>query len=311
MIARHVLLLVGPGQSNEYGAGEEPDYNITAGCPVRDPGYPNGTTTRSMWPRVAALAGQNGTWLAVWNGAVGSTSGADTWCGRCRVWFAGIVVYGGSYILHGGSVYKCTATTGGVPIACTVAPAAGVGADGATWVLARVAIAEDTDGHVYDMSSALFDPLGYFANTVAGVAAYSNAAWDLMIGIISIGQGDKTMGVTRAQYAQAMQNAALKLLSAGLDRVYIGFTCYGATAGLTAWYDAHLVPGRDDALAALSGNAGVRAGANLYAELGTLPVSPALRETPGLKPDLLHMNNSALALASQAWADALIADGAI
>lgn len=311
MTTKRVLMLVGPGQSNTAGAGDEPDANMAAGCPVRDPVGPNGSALRSMWPRLAALAGQHGTWLSIWNGAVGSTSGADTWCGRCRAWFSGIVVYNGSYILSGGNVYKCTATTGSVPIACTVAPAVGTGADGATWVLSRAAVAEDTDGHVYDMSSALFDPMGYFANTTAGIAAHSNATWDLKIGLISIGQGDKTMGVTLAQYSQAMQNAALKLIAAGLDRVYIGFTCYGATAGLTAWYDTHLVPGRDDALAALSGNAKVRAGANLYAALGTLPVTPALRETPGLKSDNLHMNNAALALASQAWADVLIADGAI
>lgn len=307
---KNVLVVVGPGQSNETGTSEEPHYAAGLGCPLRDPVLPNGIAgSRSMWPLLAELAGQRGVWLNVRNHGVGATSCAVTWCGMARTWVSGQIHGPGSYAIRAGSVYKATVTPAGTLAASTVAPAVGAQADGFTWALARAVTAEDTDGHVYDRTSALFDPNGYLAGCAASFAAA--VGYDLKVSLISIGQTDKSYSVTRAQYGTALQNAVAYLLAAGADKVALGFTCYGATAGMSAWYDAELTPGRDDALAALAGDSRVFAGANLYTTLGVLPVNPANRETAGLRADQLHMNNAALALASRAWFDNLVVNGII
>lgn len=305
-MTKRVLLIIGPGQSNEVGSGEEPDCNSGIGAPVRDPCTPNGRAATSMWPYLAELAGNQNVWLGVRNHAFGATAAADSWVGRCRSWISGQIVTRGSYSLNGGNIFKCASAAGNV-YTSTAAPAAGTGADGVTWTLARVASAEDVDGAVYTSSSALFDPNGYLAACAASLS--SAVGWDIKCCLISIGQSDKTLSVSRSQYSTALINATNYLIGSGADKVAIGFTCYGAAAGLTAWYDSDLVPGWGDAIASFTGNSKVFAGANLYQLLGALPVSPAVKTTPGLKSDQLHMNNSAYALASQAWASNLIANG--
>lgn len=291
------------GQSNESGSGDEPMSNTGLGAPLRDL-FGSG----SMWPRLSQLAGDIGVWLGVSNTAQGGTSATDGWCGRCRAWQSGMIVTRGSYALSGGTVYKCQLAAGLVS-ASTVTPAAGTGADSVPWIVARTATVEDVDGYVYASGSALFDPNGYLAACGNGIGNAAPASWDLRGALISIGQGDRTVGTTRAQYAAALTNATQYLLTRGAQFVAVGFTCYGATAGLTAWYDAELVPGRADALAAMAGDKRVFAGANIYAELGVLPVSPANKATPGLKSDQLHMNNAALVLAADLWENNLVANG--
>lgn len=304
---KRVLIVVGPGQSNEAGSGEEVDCNDGYGAPLRDPCGPNGSSaTRSLWPELARLAGNRVVWLGVRNHAVSATNAADSWVGRCRAWASSMIVGRGSYVLYLGNVFKCAIAASTVSVS-TTAPAVGTGADSIPWTLARVAIAEDVDGAVYTSSSALFDPNGYLATCAASFSAA--VGWDTKLALISIGQGDKTLSVSRAQYANALKNATSYLLANGADKVAIGFTCTGNTAGLTAWYDSDLVPGWSDALAYFASDPRVITGANIYAVMPSLPTSPAIKTTPGIKADFLHMNNAAMAIASSAWNDALVTAG--
>lgn len=245
-------------------------------------------------------------WLGVRNHSVGSTGAADSWVGRCRTWASGMLVGRGSYVVSGGNVFKCAIAEGTVATSTTT-PAVGTGADSVAWTLARAATTEDTDRRIYANGSALFDPNGYLAGCAASIA--SAVGWDSIISCISIGQSDRTLSVSRAEYAAALRNASAYLLAAGATKVAIGFTCTGNEVGLTSWYDSDLVPGRADALAALAGDPRVIAGANLYAVMPSLPTIPADKTTPGLKSDNLHLNNAALAIGSQAWRDALHAAG--
>jgi hypothetical protein len=297
---KRVLLVVGGAQSNELGSGDtaRPTISGPYGNPIKDPIAPNGSTAGSMWPTLAGLAGQRGVWLCVHNAAVGSTSIVDSWVGGCRAWASSMIVTRGSYALSGGGMWRCALAAGAVS-ASTVAPTGTTdttGADSVPWIYLGTPTAGDVDGAVFASGSARFDPNGYCA---AAAAALSRPGFDVKVSYQSIGQGDKTLSTSRGRYSQGLQNYALYMMSQGADLAMIGFTCWGNTAGLTAYYDSTLVPGWRDALAALAGNPKVVAGANLYEELGTLPLVGQNETTPGVfSADNLHMNNQALKLAA-------------
>jgi hypothetical protein len=108
-ISKRIFLAIGPGQSNENGSGQTPDYNHAFGCPLHAPVAPLGNVTRrSAWPRLAEIMGKRGVWTNVYNAAVGSTSIIHCWTGVLRTWVAGMQVQPGTYVLNGGNVYKCT-----------------------------------------------------------------------------------------------------------------------------------------------------------------------------------------------------------
>lgn len=299
MIRRHANII---GQSNECGSGVVVDFTPSCGYPLRDPVRPNGSTKRSMWPYLSELIGRTGSILNIYNSAVGATSAAHSWNGYIRTWQLGVLIITGSYVLSGGKTWKATAVSNTIN-ASTVVPAAGAQADGITWQDLGVSLTTDIVG-LCTLENPRFDPNGYVAFAFSG----SNAAvgYDEKWCFISIGQGDKTMSVVAADYAQALINLTNYMLNRGI-KVALGFTCSGNSAGLEAWYQSELLPGYANALSAFEGNKNVIRGANLRQALGILPTNPS--SGPGVQSDLLHMNDPAYALASEAWRDALISAG--
>lgn len=290
------------GQSNEQGYGVVTDFTPAYGFPMRDPVAPNGTTKRSMWPYLSDLMGRRGTWLQVYNTAIGASSIAHSWCGYIRTWVSDIRIILGSYCLSGGKTWKATALSSTV-IDSTSTPAAGLQADGVTWSDLGTSTATDTVG-VLGPTHARFDPNGYIAAAYAGLSG--STGFDEKWAFISFGQTDRTMSTTAADFSQAIQNVTNYMLTRSV-KVAIGFTCYDAESGAEAYFQANLLPGLATAQAAYSGNANVIAGANLRTALGVLTVSPS--GGAGLQSDNLHMNDAAYALASEAWRDALVAGG--
>lgn len=297
------------GQSNEQGFGEVGNVNVGFGAPSRDPVAPNGQTAkRSMWPYLAQLMGARGTWLSVYNTAVGSTSIAESWTGHCRTWASGMSVIAGSYVLSDGKLWRVTNDGSAAQYTCTVAPTGTANvttADVPTnipWTYIGSPGAADVDGHVYSDGETHFDPLGYMAAMAEGLssAVGYNEKWVFL----SIGQGDASLETSRTVYGQGIISAVNYALSSGADKVFIGFTCY---SGADAWYTSDLLPGRQDALDYFANDSRVKEGANLREALGVLDVSPALPTTPGLQADGAHMNDAAYDLASEAWRDAICA----
>jgi hypothetical protein len=309
MPSKRVLVVAGaPGQSNELGSGVWVSQTASFGCPLKDGVAPNGGGSRSMWPLFSEKMGLQGVWTEVINSGVGSTSAAKSWTGQVLTWVSGMTVTRGSYVLSGGSLWRCTLAAG-TASASTNAPtgtADVTGADSVPWVYLGAPLSYEVNGYVLKDGDTHFDPNGYFASALTAANARTGTYAEKWV-LVSIGQGDKTVGTVRADYKQALINSTNYWLSRGF-KVALGFTCYGATSGLDAWYTSDLLPGYADALNYFSGNANVKAGANLRSALGVLPTTPA-QGTPGVKSDLLHMNDEALALASEAWATALTAAG--
>ncbi len=287
------------GQSNELGSAEGPIISGPFGNPLKDPIGPN-NGPGSRWPHLAGLMGQRGVWLSVHNSAVGSTSIVDSWVGGCRAWANNMIVTRGSYLLSSGGFWRCNLAAGSV--AASTAQPTGTsnvtGADSIPWVYVGLPTVEDVDGAVYAMGSARFDPNGYCA---AAVAAFAAPGFDIKAAYIAIGQGDKTLTTSQARFAKGLQNAAAHAIASGADRVLMGFTCWGKTAGLTAYYDSTLVPGWQDALAALQAQfpGKVYRASNLYAELplstrievaGTTGAGGGVGVPGILTTDKLHMN---------------------
>lgn len=233
---------------------------------------------------------RRGHWLAVVNTAIGSTSLCDSWVGRCRSWSNGMTVTRGSYILSSGGIWRCNAALGTAP-SSTVAPtgtADTTGADSVPWIYVGIPNAEDVANAVYAFGSARYDPNGYIA---AAAAISARPGYDARGVLVSIGQGDHTVGSTRAQYAQAMVNVATHLTGLGLV-CWLGMTCYMAgVAARETTFQTVLLPGREDALAALSGNPLVRRGADLRTALGVL-VAPSADNVIGLQADELHLTSA-------------------
>jgi len=298
------------GQSNEQGSGGMPDANTYLGAPLRDPVAPMGQTMRSMWPRLAGRLATRGIWLDVQNTAVGGAGACPTWAGFVRQWASGIFVPWGSYVRSAdGGLWRANLTPG-VAASSTTQPSgtSNVTLDTIPWVYVGVATAADADRSVYAYGSPRFDPAGYVAQ-MYGYAQAASLVYDEVWLIVSIGQGDRSVGAVRSEYAAALKNVIDRMLPV-VSKVFVGMTCYAATAGSDQWYTDHLLPGRLDVLEALKGNPKVFPGANLRESLGVLPVTPASQFTPGLKSDQLHMDNAAYALASDAWYDNLISVGA-
>jgi hypothetical protein len=300
------VLICSEGQSNELGPGGDVNARVGYGHGLVEPTRPNGAGN-SWWPYLVDLMARRGVVAHVYNAAVGGTSICNYWVGCCRTFVSGMVVNAGSYVLSGGKVWKCTdpdttdTSSGGV---ATVTPSGSVGADNVQWQDLGEPTAEDVAGAVYAEGSPRFDPNGALAGIVAGTL--NLPGYDVKLVTVSFGQGDKTMASTAAMFSQAYRNVAAYFTSRGY-KVALGFTCYGATSGLDAWYSAELLPGRLAALSALSSNPNVFPGANLRESLGVLTVTPT--SGPGLQADELHMNAIAMSLAATAWDSALRSAG--
>jgi hypothetical protein len=282
------------GQSNEQGPGPSTSISsvMGAGAPSVDPIGPQGAFN-SPWPHLAKMAAARGHWYAFRNHARGSTALTDLWVGRCRAYAFGMNLCTGAYVLDGGNIYKAVGAIGTI-YSLNVAPSAGVGASGlSSWTNLGAAQAGDTDGAIYAEGSARFDPNGLIAaiNTDLGL----QVGYDRKAVFVSIGQSDKTVISTSAQYSAAMQSVANYFKSRGIY-VFLGFTCYAAS--VDAWYTSDLLPGRAAALAAQTGPL-VMAGADLRTALGVLATTPATGI--GLQADAIHMNADGMLAAGRAW----------
>ncbi len=273
-MAKYLLTVI--GQSNEIGAGPSGSRGRTSGFAAP---YLDKTSLRSWWPSCVQACGKRDVWLDVANNAVGATSLCDSWVGRCRTWAANMVVIRGSYVLANGGLWRCDLAVSAAG-ASTVAPtgtSSVTGGDAIPWVYVGVPGAGDTDGTVYARTSPRYDPLGYIATALASLD--NRPGFDAKGAYISIGQGDLTVSSTVSQYTQAMVTLAGHITS-------LGHTCFlGVTVGMSgadsvvrAARDTHMVntiwAGRDAALASLSGNPLVKAGANLRQAIG-VPASTA------------------------------------
>jgi len=292
------------GQSNEGGPGPSSAITRTSYGPACvDPIAPQGGYN-TWWPRVVDLAAKRGVQFDVYNAARGTTNLCDVWVGRCRSYSSSMVVAHGSYVLDAGNLYKAVGAFGSV-YTLNVAPSAGVGTSGlSSWTNLGAAQSGDLPNTIYTSGSARFDPNGLMAAIVS--ATQTRPGYTAKLLAISIGQTDKTLSSSRAEYGAALIASAQYFTAAGYV-VLIGMTCYGATAGLDAWYSSDLLPGRSDALAALSGNPSVRIGANLRDALGVLTVSPT--SGIGLQSDSLHLNEAGMFAAAPYWDAALSAAG--
>lgn len=257
------------GQSNELGSGPTGSQSRVGGV-----GAPHiDKNQRGWWSACIEAMGRRGVWLDVANTAVGSTSLCDSWVGRCRAWASGMAVLRGSYVLSDGGLWRCNVAAG-VAGSSTVAPA-GVadttGADAIPWVYVGVPSGEDTDGAVYSLGSARYDPSGYIATAVS--ALENRPGYEAKGIYVSIGQGDHTVSSTRTQYGTAMQAVAAHAVSLGYH-CWLGVTCgmSGADAPTISLRDATMTgviqAGQQDAIAELSASAMVHAGADLRDALG-------------------------------------------
>lgn len=309
------LSLAWIGQSNESGSSDIPDYTIGGvGSPQRDSITATGLTsvtpaTNSSWHcRLSRLLGERGVWLDTINTARGTTSITQHWCGQYVGWGA-TTTYGlGAYMVAAGKVYKLTAIAAAAMIGSSSGteptwPGAGTVVDGdLTWTYQRAATGADVIGTVLTESNPLFDPNGYFAAISTSLAA--RAVGDKAVAI-SIGQTDKTLNTTQAQF-QAGYESAIAWARARGWKVLVGFTCNGTTTGLNAWLSGTGQPAKTAALATYAGDSQVLAGADLLAALGAIGVSTV---GIGLRADQLHLNSFGRDAAAAAWSQALQAAG--
>lgn len=270
-------LSVAIGQSNELGSGPAGSRARTAGA-----GAPHlDVSQHSWWPATIEAMARRGHWLAVIHStAIGATSLCDSWVGRCRTWASSMIVVRGSYVLSGGGLWRCGLAPS-TASASTVAPtgtADTTGADSVPWTYLGAPGSGDTNGAVYAQGSPRYDPNGYIAAVLT--ALVDKPGFDARGVYVSIGQGDHTVGSTRAQYAAAMQSVAQHVTSLG-HTCWLAVTCgmSGPDAPTIAARDATMVgviqAGRNDALVALASNPLVRAGADLRAALG-VPTASAV-----------------------------------
>jgi hypothetical protein len=332
------------GQSNEWGAGTSPSAGSNYGCIQYDP-LPGvtgrGGGVQSMWPYLGALLGRRGVWGEFWNAAQGSTSIVHNWAGIAKTWTNGMSISTpGTYVLPGnGYVYKAlpspnltgaggaaagTATpstkTNVLVATSTVAPSGTTvggtetGSDNILWQNMRAVTAADVADHVYTVGDALFDPVGYLADSLSTIKSATGTGpkpgYDVGYALVSIGQGDKSLATVRAIFAAGYKAVTDYFLANGI-KVALGFTCRATTSGADDWYNNQLVPGVEDAIASYANNANVVRGANLFSALGAL-TNVTYKDQRGLNAsDSVHMTNVTIPEGSEAWDAALFAAGVV
>lgn len=309
-MAMRVAIGIGPAQSNEAGVpGTAFGQSRTSyGYPMLDP-----TGVRSMWPLVSELCGRAGILTLILNRAVGSTGLCNYWVGNVRNWAAGLFVQQGSYVISGGKLWKvidANASNSDVYGTSTVAPSLVAGADNVLWAELGATTSEDVNGAIYPRTSSRFDPNGAMAASRDAILAAKNV--DRRFMLISIGQGDKTAGMSLAQYQSGYEQAVRFALDAGVE-VLAGLTVIGRTDGLPEWMRDVGDPAWQSICSMFAGTRGFHIGANLYRELASDPVDPyntnvlvAAPPAKGLMPDKLHMESPLYDLASDCEAMSII-----
>lgn len=301
------IALAVAGQSNEQGSGSRVTTVGRVGAPLTDPVAPFGqSSAMSMWPGLSEQLGQSRRWLIMHNTARGSSSLANHWLGRIVAWGGSQRTAFGQYLLASGRIYKATTvptSTNGVTGATEPTwPTSGTVVDGqVTWTFVRNATVADTVGKIMSSSDDLYDPNGYVANITTRLQRLPLAVAERRV-YLAFGQEDSTRNTSRSDYATAVINFTQHMTSLGFT-VHLGMSFFGS--GIDTQYTENLIPGLEDAIAVLSGDALVRRGVNMRTEFGALTVSPPLGSY-GLKADGLHVTDETYAAAIPMIAQALL-----
>ena len=328
MATKHIVL-ADAGHSNSQGFGSTDRGMSSAGEPLFDPVWPNGSVEGrfSMHTGITEKLAANGIYAHILNTSVGTSSIVDHWCGSLRTWVSGMSAGLGSYIIANGGVWKITAkptgTSGTGTARITLSFTVGTTAPSGTSDVAATATtpgytylgpvtADDVPGTVYAYGHPRFDPNGFVANVITAVSATNPAVYERWVRL-NFGNTDVGKGSTFEMYKAAHVNLARAFRKALGAKVLIGMANRGDgnNAPATAEYDTTFVPAWRAAVSELAGTGPYYQGADLVTTLGQLPnatYSPTQRPTDNL-PALLnessvwvHMNDKATRIAGAAWA---------
>lgn len=332
VMATKRIVLADAGHSNSQGYGSTDRGMSSAGEPLFDPVWPNGSTEGrfSMHTGITERLAAQGIYAHILNTSVGTSSIVEHWCGALKNWSSGASAGLGSYIISDGGVWKITAKPTGASGAGsarnTLSFTIGTTAPTGTSTVAATATtpeytylgpvtADDAAGTVYAYGHARFDPNGFVANLIAAVSNTNASVYERWVRI-NFGNTDVGKGSTREMWKQAHVNLARAFNTALGAKVLIGLANRGdaANTAATTEYDTKFIPGRLDALSELGGTGWAFPGADLVTELGQLPnatYSPQQRPTnllPALQNESsvwVHMNDKANRIAAAAWAAAV------
>lgn len=333
MATKHIVL-ADAGHSNSQGFGSTDRGMSSAGEPLFDPVWPNGSTEGrfSVHTGITEKLAASGIYAHILNTSVGTSSIVDHWCGSLRTWVSNMSAGLGSYIISDGGVWKITAkptgTSGTGTARITLSFTVGTTAPTGTSTVAATATtpeytylgpvtAADVPGTVYAYGDARFDPNGFVANVITAVSATNQAVYERWVRL-NFGNTDVGKSSTFEMYKIAHVNLARAFHEALGAKILIGMANRGDgnNAPAVAEYDTTFVPAWRAAVAQLAGTGWAFQGADLVATLGQLPnatYSPTQRPTDNL-PALLnessvwvHMNDKANRIAGAAWADAIAA----
>lgn len=332
MATKHIVL-ADAGHSNSQGFGSTDRSMSSAGEPLFDPVWPNGSTEGrfSMHTGITEKLAAQGIYAHILNTSVGTSSIVDHWCGSLRTWVSGMSAGLGSYIIANGGVWKIAAKptgvagTGGPRI--TLSFTVGTTAPSGTSDVAATATtpgytylgpvtAADVPGTVYAYGHARFDPNGFVANVITAVSATNPAVYERWVRV-NFGNTDVGKASTFEMYKAAHVNLAGAFREALGAKVLLGMANRGDgnNTSATAEYDTTFVPAWRAAVSELAGTGWAFQGADLVTTLGQLPnatYSPTQRPTDNL-PALLnessvwvHMNDKATRIAGAAWSASLV-----
>lgn len=331
MASKHIVL-ADAGHSNSQGFGSTDRSMSSAGEPLFDPVWPNGSTEGrfSMHTGITERLAAQGIYAHILNTSVGTSSIVDHWCGSLRTWVSNMSAGLGSYVIASGGVWKITTkptgASGTATARITLSFTVGTTAPSGTSDVAATSTtpgytylgpvtAADAPGTVYAYGDARFDPNGFVANLVAAVNATNPAVYERWVRL-NFGNTDTGKGSTFEMYRAAHVNLARALNQALGAKVLIGMANRGDgnNAPATAEYDNTFIPARLAAVSDLAGTGWAFPGADLVATLGQLPnatYSPTQRPTDNL-PALLnessvwvHINDKATRIAAAAWSEVI------
>jgi hypothetical protein len=270
-------------------------------------GYPLGTAGRSGWVDVLAqLLGAEGHAVLIKNMAIGGSGLLSGWNGNVRTWIASTNGFApGSWCLPvtpNGFKYRAEGTpgisqsTGATQPAWPTTVNATVVDGTVTWTC-KAADAKDVNGYICQDGDSGYDPRGYIAALLAAIADAKARGFEVWV-LSSGHQSD--YGNPAVTISGVLVSLMRKVLAAGPDRVYLGVTNrFVGDASATQWDAGGFYPTvRNLALAALSDDPRVMAGADLSAIADAVMTDPAGR---------IHLNDVGVMHAGSLWRQAIAA----
>lgn len=329
MATKHIVL-ADAGHSNSQGFGSTDRGMSSAGEPLFDPVWPNGSTEGrfSMHTGITEKLAASGIYAHILNTSVGTSSIVDHWCGSLRTWVSNMSAGLGSYVIADGGVWKITdKPTGTGSPRITLSFAVGTTAPSGTSNVAATATtpgyaylgpvtSADVPGTVYAYGHARFDPNGFVANIITAVSATNPAVYERWVRL-NFGNTDVGKSSTFEMYKAAHVNLSRAFSEALGANVLIGIANRGDgnNPAAIAEYNNTFIPAWRAAVDELAGTGPYYQGADLVTTLGQLPnatYSPTQRPNNNL-PALLnesgvwvHMNDKATRIAAKDWADSVV-----